>query len=214
MKLNARLSVGLTRALGAATLLALSGCQTMLPWSLTAAKDPVKVQAAPEAPASRSAVLRPAAAEPSAPAAVSAQRAESVARAEPVARAESAGMIAPLIEKRETLTATGYAVISVQNHRNPAQQRLMAIRASKLDAYRSLTEQVYGQQLDATTTVADMMVQSDTFRAKVEGVIYGAVLVSITPAGDDTYETTLSLDRAVVQDLRALYLGQVQARAR
>jgi hypothetical protein len=123
-------------------------------------------------------------------------------------------MIAPLIEKRETLTATGYAVISVQNHRNPAQQRLMAIRASKLDAYRSLTEQVYGQQLDATTTVADMMVQSDTFRAKVEGVIYGAVLVSITPAGDDTYETTLSLDRAVVQDLRALYLGQVQARTR
>ena len=204
MKLNARLSVGLTRALGAATLLALSGCQTMLPWSV--AKEPVKVQAAPEAPASRSAVLR--AAEPSAPAAVSAQRAE------PVARAESAGMIAPLIEKRETLTATGYAVISVQNHRNPAQQRLMAIRASKLDAYRSLTEQVYGQQLDATTTVADMMVQSDTFRARVEGVIYGAVLVSITPAGDDTYETTLSLDRAVVQDLRALYLGQVQARAR
>jgi len=208
MKLNAHLSVGLTRALGAATLLALSGCQTMLPWSLTTSKDPVKVQAAAEAPVSRAAVARPAAAEPSAPAPVAAQRAE------PVARAESAGMIAPLIEKRETLTATGYAVISVQNHRNPAQQRLMAIRASKLDAYRSLTEQVYGQQLDATTTVADMMVQSDTFRARVEGVIYGAVLVSITPAGDDTYETTLSLDRAVVQDLRALYLGQVQSRVR
>ena len=38
--------------------------------------------------------------------------------------------------------------------------------------------------------------------------------IAITPAGDDTYETTLSLDKAVVQDLRALYLGQVQARAR
>ena len=126
----------------------------------------------------------------------------------------SAGMVAPLVEKRETLTATGYAVISVQNHRNPAQQRLMAIRASKLDAYRSLTEQVYGQPLDATTTVADMMVQSDTFRTRVEGVIYGAVLVSITPAGDDTYETTLTLDRSVVQDLRALYLGQVVAKGR
>ncbi len=128
--------------------------------------------------------------------------------------AASAGMVAPLVEKRETLTATGYAVVSVQNHRNPAQQRLMAIRASKLDAYRSLTEQVYGQQLDATTTVADMMVQSDVFRTKVEGVIYGAVLVSITPAGDDTYETTLTLDRSVVQDLRALYLGQVMAKGR
>ena len=123
-------------------------------------------------------------------------------------------MISPLVEKRETLVATGYAVISVQNHKNPAQQRLLAIRASKLDAYRSLTEQVYGQQLDASTTVADMTVMSDTFRAKVEGVIYGATMVSITPVGEDTYETTLSLDQHVVRDLRALYLGQMASRRR
>ena len=126
--------------------------------------------------------------------------------AEPVARTT------PLVEKRETFTATGYAVVSVQGHRNPAQQRLLAIRAAKLDAYRSLTEQVYGLNLDATTTVADMMVQNDSFRTRVEGVIYGAKLVSITPTGDDTYETTLSLDKAVVQDLRMLYLGQVAGR--
>ena len=122
--------------------------------------------------------------------------------------------ISPLVEKRETLVATGYAVISVQNHKNPAQQRLLAIRASKLDAYRSLTEQVYGQQLDASTTVADMTVMSDTFRAKVEGVIYGATMVSITPVGEDTYETTMSLDQHVVRDLRALYLGQMASRRR
>jgi len=133
----------------------------------------------------------------------------------PPPKAEStASMITPMVEKRETLVATGYAVISVQNHKNPAQQRLLAIRASKLDAYRSLTEQVYGQQLDATTTVADMTVMSDTFRAKVEGVIYGAVLVSIAPVGDDTYETTLSLDQQVVRDLRSLYLNQLAARRR
>ena len=175
MKRSTHLSRCSAWALGGLLMLALSGCQTLLPWPGVAAHEAKEVKAA---------------------------------------RIESAGMIAPLVERRETLTATGYAVISVQNHRNPAQQRLMAIRASKLDAYRALTEQVYGQQLDATTTVADMTVQSDTFRTRVEGVIYGAVLVSITPAGDDTYETTLSLDRAVVQDLRALYLGQLQARAR
>jgi hypothetical protein len=123
-------------------------------------------------------------------------------------------LILPIVEKRETLTSTGYAVISVQSHRNPAQQRLMAIRASKLDAYRSLTEQVYGLHLDSSATVADMMVQNDTFRSRVEGVIYGATLVSINPAGDDTYETTLTLDKAIVQDLRALYLGQLVAKAR
>ncbi|WP_291931576.1 LPP20 family lipoprotein [Limnohabitans sp.] len=131
-----------------------------------------------------------------------------------VAPAAPTSMISPLVEKRETLVATGYAVISVQNHKNPAQQRLLAIRASKLDAYRSLTEQVYGQQLDASTTVADMTVMSDTFRAKVEGVIYGATMVSITPVGEDTYETTLSLDQYVVRDLRALYLGQMASRRR
>jgi len=123
-------------------------------------------------------------------------------------------LVAPLVEKRETITATGYAVVSVQNHRNPAQQRLMAIRASKLDAYRSLTEQVYGQQLDASSTVADMVATNDTFRTRVEGVIYGAKLVSITPVGEDTYETTLSLDRDVVQDLRALYMGQIASKGR
>jgi hypothetical protein len=57
-----------------------------------------------------------------------------------------------------------------------------------------------------------MTVMSDSFRARVEGIIYGATLVSITPIGDDTYETTLSLDRAVVQSLRALYPSQVQVR--
>lgn len=124
-------------------------------------------------------------------------------------RPSSSGLVQSMIERRQSMTATGYAVISVQNHRLPAQQRLLAIRASKLDAYRALTEQVYGQYLDATTTVADMVVQSDSFRARVEGVIYGATLVSITPVGDDTYETTLSLDSSVVDDIRSLYLKQL-----
>ena len=128
--------------------------------------------------------------------------------------AETKSLMTPLVEKRETITATGYAVVAVQNHKNPAQQRLMAIRASKLDAYRNLTEQVYGQQLDASSTVADMVVTNDTFRTKVEGVIYGARLVSITPVGEDTYETTLSLDKDVVQDLRVLYMSQLAAKGR
>ena len=130
------------------------------------------------------------------------------ATAEPAVKAQPSprGHVESMIERRQSMTATGYAVVSVQNHRLPAQQRLLAIRASKLDAYRSLTEQVYGQQLDARTTVADMVIQSDSFRSRVEGVIYGARLESITPVGDDTYETTLTLDGAVVNDLRLLYL--------
>jgi hypothetical protein len=139
-------------------------------------------------------------------------KAEAKAEAKPAAKDDAVSMITPMAERAATVRATGYAVISTQNHKNPAQQRLMAIRASKLDAYRALTEQVYGQQLDATTTVAEMMITSDTFRTRVQGIIYGAVLESITPIGDDTYETTLSLDGRVVNDLRVLYLAQLAAR--
>ena len=54
-----------------------------------------------------------------------------------------------------------------------------------------------------------MVVESDAVRARVQGVIYGARLVSISPVGEDTYETTLSLDRDIVDDLRVLYLEQL-----
>lgn len=116
-----------------------------------------------------------------------------------------------MVDQRQSILATGYAVISIQHHDNPAQQRLLSIRASKLDAYRSLMEQVYGQYLDANTTVAEMVVESDSFRARVQGVIYGAQLVSIKPVGDDTYETTLSLKRGIVDDLRVLYFQQLNS---
>jgi hypothetical protein len=122
-------------------------------------------------------------------------------------------MVDNMINKQENIMATGYAVISVQPHDNPAQQRLLSIRASKLDAYRSLMEQVYGQYLDANTTVAEMIVESDAFKARVQGVIYGAQLESISPVGDDTYETTLTLNRDIVDDLRVLYLEQMAAGA-
>ena len=122
----------------------------------------------------------------------------------------SDAMVDNIIHKQESIMATGYAVISVQPHDNPAQQRLLSIRASKLDAYRSLIEQVYGQYLDANTTVAEMVVESDASKARVHGVIYGAELESISPVGDDTYETTLSLDREIVDDLRVLYLEALE----
>ena len=118
-------------------------------------------------------------------------------------------LVQSVLDRNNNIIATGYAVISVQKADTPAQQRILSIKASKLDAYKVLMEQVYGQYLDANTTVSEMIVQSDTFRAKVQGVIYGAKLVSITPVGDDTYETTLSLSNSVVDDLRKLYLASM-----
>ena len=111
-----------------------------------------------------------------------------------------------MIEASDTIRATGYAVINLQASDLPEQRRLFAIRASRLDAYRSLAEQVYGQFIDSSSTVNDLVLSNDSFRARVQGVIYGAELESITPVGADTYEVTLSLRRSVVNDLRRLYM--------
>ena len=140
---------------------------------------------------------------------------EAAAAAEAVKPAgASAGMMKPLLERRDAIIGTGYAVIGVQNNKSAPQQRILAIRAAKIDAYRSLAEQVYGLYLDANTTVSEQTILSDTFRTRVEGVIYGATITSINPLNNDTYEVTLSLDRGAVNDLRLLYLDHVASKRR
>ena len=99
------------------------------------------------------------------------------------------------VEKIPTLSAVGYAVVSSQPGRTNAQKRLMAIRSARMAAMRELAEQIHGIQLDSNTTVIDLMVQNDTFRAVVKGLIRGAKTVRINPTGVDTYETVLEIDR-------------------
>ena len=103
------------------------------------------------------------------------------------------------------IEATGYAVIQSQVG-DPAQQRLMAIKASKLDAYRALAEEVYGQYVNATGTMTDMSITEDHLKSRVEGVIYGARVVSITPIGGETYETKLALSQRTIDELVTNYL--------
>ena len=106
------------------------------------------------------------------------------------------------------LVATGYADINAQGG-NESQRRVLAIRASKIDAYRSLSEQIYGLYIDSSTTVGDLVVQSDIIQTRVEGIIYGAEIESIKPISDSTYEVTLSLTSNVAENLKKLYLSSI-----
>ena len=106
-----------------------------------------------------------------------------------------------------TLTATGYAVVSSQPGQSVEQKRLMAIRAARMAAMRELAEQIHGLKVDSNTTVIDLMVQNDTFRGIVSGVIRGARTVRINPTGADTYETVLEID----QDMVAYLFRQAQS---
>lgn len=91
------------------------------------------------------------------------------------------------------ITGIGYGAESTFESYTTGQRRLMAIRASKLDAYRSLAEQLYGIKIDSNTSISTLTARNDNFRARVTALVKGARLVSVTPMSDHNYETVLEV---------------------
>ncbi len=91
------------------------------------------------------------------------------------------------------ISGIGYGAESTFGAYTPGQRRLMAIRSSKLDAYRALAEQLYGIKIDSNTSVSTMTAKNDSFRARVNAVVRGARMVSVTPMADQNYETVLEV---------------------
>lgn len=113
----------------------------------------------------------------------------------------TAAISQPKLKVVPTITGMGYASVSSQPAKSVNQKRLMAIRAARLDAMRNLTEQVHGMKIDSRTTIIDAIVQNDSLRATVDGVIVGAKTVRINPVGSDTYEVVLEIDQALIKQL-------------
>lgn len=91
------------------------------------------------------------------------------------------------------ISGIGYAPISLQKSDHKTQRMLMAIKASKIAAYAELAEQIYGQQINSKTTMADMIIENQKLASTVQGLIRGAKVVKSYPVGD-TYTTELQLD--------------------
>jgi outer membrane protein FlgP len=99
------------------------------------------------------------------------------------------------------LHATGYAPISSQPGHDDTAKMLNAIHASKLAAYRELSEQVHGQQISGQASLSDLVMSNSTFKSSVQGLIRGARVVQSYPVNDDIYATELELDFRVVYQL-------------
>ena len=91
------------------------------------------------------------------------------------------------------ITAVGYGASSSYEGYTVGQKRLMAMRTSKLDAYRSLAEQIHGVRVNGNSTVSAMMAQVDSFRVFVDAYLRGAQVVTVTPMNDGNYETTMEI---------------------
>lgn len=72
-------------------------------------------------------------------------------------------------------------------------KRLLARRASQLDAYRNLAERVYGTVIYGSSTVSDFVLNNDMFRTYVDSYIRGAKMVAVNEHSDGVIETVMEL---------------------
>lgn len=72
-------------------------------------------------------------------------------------------------------------------------KRLLARRASKLDAYRNLAERVYGTVIYGSSTVNDFVLRNDMFRTYVDTYLRGAKLVAVNEHSDGVVESVMEL---------------------
>ena len=97
------------------------------------------------------------------------------------------------VSSNDRVVGVGYAVINAQEGNSPEEKRLMAIKVSKLEAYRSLAEQLYGQYIESRGTLSNLKMGQEELVSRVEGLIVGARVVSIKPISTDSYQTVMEM---------------------
>ena len=99
-----------------------------------------------------------------------------------------------------TLNATGYGAVNTAacngecDRVSPAQRKLLAMRASRLDAYRAMAEQVYGLRVEGGSTVGSLALKDDSFKVYIDAFIRGARVTNVAQREDGTVETTVEMD--------------------
>ncbi|MGJ9420127.1 LPP20 family lipoprotein [Massilia sp. CMS3.1] len=99
-----------------------------------------------------------------------------------------------------TLNAIGYGAVNLAACDGqcarvaPAQRKLLAMRAARLDAYRAMAEQVYGLRIEGGSTVGSLALKDDSFKVYIDAFIRGARVTNNVQREDGTYETTVEMD--------------------
>lgn len=89
---------------------------------------------------------------------------------------------------------------------NPAQARLMALRAAKVDALRNLAEQVSGVAIISETRIQDFVTKNDTIKTRVDSFIKGAWVSEERELADGTIEVDMELGLGI--GFRRMFLEQ------
>ncbi len=91
------------------------------------------------------------------------------------------------------ITARGWGAPPKQYYPE-GNRRLMAMRAAKLDAYRSLAERIHGLRIWGGTTIGEMVLEQDEFKVLLDAYVVGAKVLSIMPQKDGNYEAIVEIE--------------------
>ncbi|AAQ59580.1 hypothetical protein CV_1906 [Chromobacterium violaceum ATCC 12472] len=99
---------------------------------------------------------------------------------------------------------TGSGAAPYTNSLTPSQRKLLAMRAARLDAFRSIAEQVQGMKLVGNSSVSNMIANSDSFRTYVDAYLRGVTIVSTVMKPDGTSEAVaeITLDQEFYKQFR------------
>lgn len=101
---------------------------------------------------------------------------------------------APTFQSRR-FVAVGYGSVGGSNSQyTVGQQKVMAMRAARVDAFRALAEQVYGFRISGATSVSAFATHNDNMRTYVDAFVRGAQVVSMTAVSDGNFEATVELE--------------------
>ena len=110
--------------------------------------------------------------------------------------------------KNIVVSAVGLGAAPESDAYSADQKTLMAIQASKVDAYASLVEKIYGLKINSATSVRSLVIEKSMVKTAVEGLIQAADVKEIRPIGESSYETTLQVE--ITPEFRSYILKHIQ----
>ncbi|MDH3325316.1 MAG: hypothetical protein OEM38_01205 [Gammaproteobacteria bacterium] len=103
----------------------------------------------------------------------------------------------------KTIIASGYGAPPARLL-SDGQKRLLALRAAKLDAIRTLAERVSGMHIWGGATISDMALRSDRVHVQLDTFIRGARMIAMNYMNDGSYEAVMEVNfnRSVLKRLK------------
>ena len=94
------------------------------------------------------------------------------------------------------IQSVGYSSISQYSKYPIPQQRLMAIRAARLNAYRNMSEEIYNFKMKNSGDKNNLIIANNNYRTSINGngLLKGVNIQSVSPKENGIYEAKAVLN--------------------